>query len=61
MHDELSAIEELKGLSDNARMHIGHHVRNILMTAQYVAKQCGDDKLARLVWSEVERLEKAGI
>lgn len=60
-HDETAAVEELKGLSANARLHISHHIRNTLMTAQYVAKRCGDEDLATMVGEEVKRLERAGL
>ena len=61
MHDEAAAIEELKGLSENAKMHLSHYTRHVLCLAHLVAYKHDNMSLASMVWDMKKKIEEAGL
>lgn len=60
-HDETAAIEELRGLSDNARLHISHFARHALCVAHLAAYRHKDMELAELIYLMKVKIEEAGL
>ncbi len=58
--DETEAIEELKGLSSEARGYLSHHIRNSLQCIVSAMERGNNDAIRNEIVHIIEDLEKIG-